>query len=168
MRGSKPPACLDHKYEEIPPDYVIIKTKNGKSLAIQSQFTPKICSIAELNLLTTTWDDGDGAVLDEVHFPTQRSLSYNKISRLEDFETQLGQDHRHKMRVSVGKQWHIGYESTTVIADNLLHEGEKMYDTRSCHKISLPVFNYSHIYERFGRFKTFVKFSVFSDSNSSA
>lgn len=91
----------------------------------KARFTPKICSIAELNLLTTTWDDGDGAVLDKVHFPTQRSLSYNKISRLEDFETQLGQDHRHKMRVSVGKQWHIGYESTTVIADNLLHEGEK-------------------------------------------
>lgn len=134
----------------------------------KARFTPKISSIAELNLLTTTWDDGDGAVLDKVHFPTQRSLSYNKISRLEDFETQLGQDHRHKMRVSVGKQWHIGYESTTVIADNLLHEGEKMYATRSCHKISLPGFNYSHIYERFGRFKTFVKFSVFSDSNSSA
>lgn len=83
---------------------------------------PKICSIVELNLLTTTWEDGDGAVLDKVHFPTQRSLSYNKISWLEDFETQLGQDHRHKMRVSVGKQWHIGYESTTVIADNLLLE----------------------------------------------
>ena len=70
---------------------------NGK------QFTPKVCSIVERDLLTASWYDGDGAVLDEVHFPTQCSLTYDQVSGLKDFKTQLGQDHGHKMRVSVGK-----------------------------------------------------------------
>lgn len=59
-------------------------------------------------------------MLDEVHFPTQRSLTYDQISGLKDFKTQLCQDDCHKVRVSVGKQWHVGHKPAAVIADNLL------------------------------------------------
>lgn len=89
------------------------------------RFTSKICPIAELNLLTAAWDHSDGAMLDEVHFPTQSSFSYYHVSRLEDLETQLGEDHCHKMRVGVGKQWHVGHEPAAVITNDLLHGGEK-------------------------------------------
>lgn len=89
------------------------------------RFTPEIRSVVELNLLTAARDDGDGAVLDEVHFPAQRPFSYDQVSGLEDFETQLGQDHGHKMWVCVGKQRHVGYQAAAVIADNLLQGQEK-------------------------------------------
>lgn len=86
----------------------------------QRRFTPKICSIVEANLLTAARGDRDGAVLDEVHFPTQGSFSDDHVSGLEDFKTQLGQDDCHKMRVSVGKQWHVGHKPPAVKADYLL------------------------------------------------
>lgn len=61
-------------------------------------------------------------MLDEVHFPAKSSFSYDKVSRLENLKTQLGEDHCHKMRVSVCKQGHVGHKSTTVVTDYLLQE----------------------------------------------
>lgn len=84
------------------------------------RFTPEICSIAESNLLTSAGNDRDGAVLDEVHFATQRSFSYDEICGLKDLEAKLGQDYRHEMRVSVGEERHVGDEAAAVIADDLL------------------------------------------------
>lgn len=87
---------------------------------INDRFTSKIRSVVEGNLLTPTRGDSDGAMLNEVHLPPQRSLTYDQVSGLKDFKAQLGQDHCHKMRVSVGKEWHVGHQPTAVIADNLL------------------------------------------------
>lgn len=82
-------------------------------------------------------------MLDEVHFPTQRSFSYDQVTGLEDFETQLGQDDRHKMRVGVGKQGHVGYQATAVVADDLLHGRDSGETFRRCQSdtkksLSLP------------------------------
>lgn len=94
------------------------------------RFTPKICSIVERNLFTAPRDDSDGSMLDEVHFPAQCSFTYNQVSGLKDFKTQLCQDHCHKVRISVGKQWHVGHKPTAVIADNLLQREKKSADNQ--------------------------------------
>lgn len=65
-------------------------------------------------------------MLDEVHFAAQRSFSYDEISGLKDLEAKLGQDYRHEMRVSVGKERHVGDQPATVIADDFLQTTKQM------------------------------------------
>lgn len=89
-------------------------------------FTPKVGPIAEGDFFTATRDDGDGAMLDEIHFPTESSFTYYKVPRLENFKAQLGQDHCHKVRVGVGEERHVGDETAAVIADNLLHDRKEV------------------------------------------
>lgn len=67
-------------------------------------------------------------MLNEVHFPPQRSFAYDQVSGLKDFEAQLCQDHCHKMGVGVGEERHVGHEPTAVIADNLLQSRARKRD----------------------------------------
>lgn len=82
--------------------------------------TSKVRPVAQLGLLVAPCQHADSAVLNEVHFPSHRALTDDEVGRLKHLEAQFGQHGRHKVGVSVGKQWHVSHQATAVKANDFL------------------------------------------------
>lgn len=82
--------------------------------------TPKVAAITELLFLLVTGEDSDVAMLDEVHFTAQGSLTNNDLTWQEDLEAQLSQEHSDKVWITVAKQWHVCYQFTAIVAHYVL------------------------------------------------
>jgi len=73
-------------------------------------------------------ENGDQALLYEIHLVTDRCLADNDISGLEHFVLQFGDDVVYEVRVGVREERNRGNQPATVVVDNLLQRQFRTFD----------------------------------------